>query len=142
MTLHSPCGLPSWPQAENASLHIPQENTLPQLALKFFFSDDKWKTEQRCATLITQKTNFICKVCICLLMAVVQQFPSYLFSQVVSSLTFVFFLINLFIYFIFGCLRSSLLPVGFLQLRRAGATLLAVRGLFIAVASLVAEHGL
>ena len=34
-----------------------------------------------------------------------------------------FFLINLFILFIFGCVGSSLLRVGFLYLRRAGATL-------------------
>lgn len=56
--------------------------------MKFFFSDDKWKREPRCATLITQKTNFIWKVQVCLLMAMVQQFPSYLFPQVLSSLTF------------------------------------------------------
>ena len=35
------------------------------------------------------------------------------------------FLMNLFIYlFVFGCVGSSLLCVGFLELRRAGATLL------------------
>ena len=51
-----------------------------------------------------------------------------------------FFLI--FIYFIFGCVGSSVLHAGFLQLWRAGATLIAVRWLLIAVASLVAKHGL
>ena len=44
--------------------------------------------------------------------------------------------------FISGCVGSALLPVGFLQLRRAGATLLAVCGLLIVVASLVGEPGL
>lgn len=73
------------------------KNRLPQLVLKFFFSDDKWKTEQRCATLITQKTNFICKVHICLLMAMVQQFPSYLFPWVMSRLTF-FLILSLWIF--------------------------------------------
>lgn len=73
------------------------KNRLPQLVLKFFFSDDKWKAEQRCATLITQKTNFICKVHICLLMAVVQQFPSYLFPWVMSRLTF-FLILSLWIF--------------------------------------------
>ena len=34
-----------------------------------------------------------------------------------------FFFLNLFIYFIFVCVGSSLLHTGFLQLRRAGATL-------------------
>ena len=43
-------------------------------------------------------------------------------SFIVSGLFF--FLINLFIYlFIFGCVGSSLLCEGFLQLRRVGATL-------------------
>ena len=41
-----------------------------------------------------------------------------------------------FFFFFFGCVGSSLLRTGFLQLRRA------VCGLLIAVASLVAEHGL
>ena len=44
--------------------------------------------------------------------------------------------------FIFGCLGSSLLCAGFLWLRRAGVLFVAVRGLLIAVASLVAEHRL
>ena len=52
------------------------------------------------------------------------------------------FLINLFILFIYGCIGSLLLHVGFLQLQQAGATLLAVCGLLTAVASLVEEHGL
>ena len=48
-----------------------------------------------------------------------------------------------FIYFIFGCVGSSLLRTGFLQLRRVGGLLLVeVCRLLIAVASLVAEHGL
>ena len=54
-----------------------------------------------------------------------------------------FFFLYKFIYFIylfFGCTGSSLLHMGFLQLRRTGATL-AVCVLLIAVASLVAEHG-
>ena len=63
-----------------------------------------------------------------------------------GSLTFIFILFyfsNKFIdLFIFGCIGSSLLCTGFLQLWQAGATLCAVRGLLIAVASLVAEHGL
>ena len=50
---------------------------------------------------------------------------------------------NLFIYlFIFSCVGSSLLHAGFLQLRQAGLFFVVVRGLLIAVASLVAEHGL
>ena len=43
--------------------------------------------------------------------------------------------------FIFGFVGSSLLRAGFLQLRSVGL-FVAVRGLLIAVASLVAEHGL
>ena len=39
-----------------------------------------------------------------------------------SYILFFFFLINLFYLFIFGCVGFSLLHVGFLQLRRAGAT--------------------
>ena len=47
------------------------------------------------------------------------------------------------IYIVFGCIGSSLLHVGFLQLWRAGAMLfVAVCGLPIAVATFVAEHGL
>ena len=44
--------------------------------------------------------------------------------------------------FILGCIGSLLLHAGFLQLQRAGATLVAVCGLLIAVASLVVEHSL
>ena len=40
------------------------------------------------------------------------------------SIILFFFLINLFILFIFGCVGSSLLRGGFLQLRQAGTTLL------------------
>ena len=40
-----------------------------------------------------------------------------------SFLFFFFYFINLFYLFIFGCMGSSLLCAGFLQLRRAGATL-------------------
>ena len=48
-----------------------------------------------------------------------------------------------FIYlFIFGCVGSSLLHTGFLQLRRAGGYSSLQRGLLIVVASLVADHGL
>ena len=45
--------------------------------------------------------------------------------QIILIYFLIFFLINLFIFllFIFGCVGSSLLRVGFLQLRRAGATL-------------------
>ena len=41
--------------------------------------------------------------------------------------------------FIFGCAGSSLLHVGLLCLQPAGATLVTVHGLLIAVASLVGE---
>ena len=44
--------------------------------------------------------------------------------------------------FIFGCVGPSLLHAGFLWLRRAGLLFVVVRGLLIAVASLVAEHRL
>ena len=47
-----------------------------------------------------------------------------------------FFKINLFIYFIFGCAGSSLLHAG-----ERGLLFVGVRGLLVAVASLV-EHGL
>ena len=54
-----------------------------------------------------------------------------------------FFFINLFIYlFIFGCVGSSFLCEGFLQLRRAGPLLIAVRGPLTIAASLVAERRL
>ena len=47
-----------------------------------------------------------------------------------------------FILFMFGCVGSSLLCAGFLQSRRAVASLVAVRRPLIVVASPVAEHGL
>ena len=60
--------------------------------------------------------------------------------------TFFFFFDLLFILFIYpwllGRVGSSLLRAGFLQLRRAGNTLVVVHGLLIVVASLVVEHGL
>ena len=50
-----------------------------------------------------------------------------------------FFFFNLFYLFIFGCVRSSLLHAGFLQLAASrGLLFVAVRGLLIPVASLVA----
>ena len=54
------------------------------------------------------------------------------------------FLINLLInLFIFGCVGSSFLCEGFLQLlRQAGPLFIAVRGPLTVVASPVAEHGL
>ena len=58
------------------------------------------------------------------------------FIQLLCPLSFLFFyfLINLFIHlFIFGCVGSPLLR---------GLLFVAVRSLLIAVASLVAEHGL
>ena len=50
---------------------------------------------------------------------------NFLVSSVMQlKICFFYFFINLFIcLFIFGCVRSSLLHAGFLQLRRAGATL-------------------
>ena len=44
--------------------------------------------------------------------------------------------------FIFGCAGSSLLCMGFSPVAQAGATLVLVYGLLIALTSLVAEHGL
>ena len=58
---------------------------------------------------------------------------------------FVLFFLNKFIYFIyftFGCIGSSLLRAGFLSCGERGLLFVAVRGLLIAVASLVVEHGL
>ena len=52
------------------------------------------------------------------------------------------FLIYLFYLFIFGCVGSSLLRKGFSSCDEHGLLLVAVRGLLIAVASLVVEHGL
>ena len=51
-------------------------------------------------------------------------------------LTFFFYL------FIFGCVGSSLLRAAFSSCGERGLLFVAVRGLLIAVASLVAEHGL
>ena len=42
----------------------------------------------------------------------------------------------------FGCTGSSLLHTGFLQLQKAEVTLVAVRELLLAVASVTAEHRL
>ena len=53
-----------------------------------------------------------------------------------------FFKIYLFNLFIFGCIVSSLLHKGFLQLRRGGLLFIVVLGLLTVVASLVAEHRL
>ena len=51
--------------------------------------------------------------------------------------------IYLFIYsFVYGCVGSLLLRAGFLSRTEWGLLFLAVLGLLIAVASLVAEHGL
>ena len=55
--------------------------------------------------------------------------------------TYIFFFIYINL-FIFGCVGSSLLREGFLELRREGLLFAAVGELLIAVASLVAEHGL
>ena len=56
--------------------------------------------------------------------------------------SFFFKIIDLFLYFIFGCTRSSLLCKLFSSCSKKGATLqLWLLGLLIAVASLVAEHG-
>ena len=52
-----------------------------------------------------------------------------------------FFVLFCFV-FIFGCVGSSLLHVGFSLVAERGDYSVAVRGLLIAVASLVAEHGL
>ena len=58
-----------------------------------------------------------------------------------SSNSDIIFFIVFFFFFFYDCVGSSLVRMGFLWLRRAGATL-AVHGLLIAVASLVAEHRL
>ena len=50
--------------------------------------------------------------------------------------------IYLFYLFIFGCVGSSLLRAGFSSCSEWGPLFIAVRGLLIVVASLVAEHGL
>ena len=59
-------------------------------------------------------------------------------SDIVVRLVFIY----LFIFIIFGCVGSSLLPVGFSSCREQGLHFVAVRGLLIAVASLVSEHRL
>ena len=49
----------------------------------------------------------------------------------------------LFVYlFIYGCVGSPLLRAGFLSCGERGLLFVVVRGLLIAVASLVADHGL
>ena len=54
-----------------------------------------------------------------------------------------FFLINLFIHlFIFGCVGSLWLCAALSSCGERGLLFVAVRGLLIAVASLVVEHGL
>lgn len=89
--LQWPCTLSlCCPHSQGRKLSPPNstKNTLPQVALRFSISDYKWNTEQRCTTLIPQKTNLIYKVHIYFLMEMVQKFPSDLFPQVRSSLTF------------------------------------------------------
>ena len=54
---------------------------------------------------------------------------------------FIYLFLNLFI-FIFGCVGSSLLRWAFSSCSERGLLFVAVRRLLIAVASLVAEHGL
>ena len=67
---------------------------------------------------------------------------SFFLSSYFHQLGFIVLDFYAFIYlFIFGC-SVFLLHMGFLQLRRAGSTLVAAPGLLIAVASLVAEHRL
>ena len=65
-----------------------------------------------------------------------------IFSPGDSHVTPFFFLINFIYLFIYGCVGSSFLYEGFLQLRQAGATLIAVRGPLTVTASPVAEHRL
>ena len=57
-------------------------------------------------------------------------------------LSFFFFNYYLFIYFIFGCVGSSLLRGRFSSCSKRGPPPIAVRGLLIMVASLVEERGL
>ena len=67
---------------------------------------------------------------------------SQVFGKLNLSLFFFFFKL-LFIYlFILGCVGSSFLCEGFLQLWEAGPLFIAVRGPLTVVASLVAEHRL
>ena len=70
-------------------------------------------------------------------------------SQCHHSSTDYLFTFNKFIYFIilfylliFGCVGSSLLPWAFSSCSKRGLLFVEVRGLLIAVASLVVEHGL
>ena len=58
------------------------------------------------------------------------------------SFIFIFLKIYLCIYFIFGCVGSLLLRTAFSSCGERGLPYVAVRGLLIVVASLVAEHGL
>ena len=60
----------------------------------------------------------------------------------VSNNFFKYFIYYLFIIFIFGCVGSSFLCEGFLQLRRVGPLFIAVRGPLTIAASLVAEQRL
>ena len=62
---------------------------------------------------------------------------SYLFIYLFNKDDFVLFYV-----FIFGCFGSLLLCVAFSSCGEWGLLFIAVRGLLIAVASLVAEHGL
>ena len=59
-----------------------------------------------------------------------------------KSLLFVYLKKKCIHLFIFGCVGSSLLHAGLLQLRRGGLLFVMVSGLLIAVATLVAEHRL
>ena len=75
-------------------------------------------------------------MCVCVCVSLCPNFPFFFFF-------FSFFPINLFIYylFIYGCVGSSLLHAGS-SCGEWGLLFIAVRGLLIAVAPLVAEHGL
>ena len=64
-----------------------------------------------------------------------------MFIKFLSPLFFKNKFIYLF-YFIFGCIGFSLLHVGFSLVAASGGYSVAVCGLLIVVASLVAEHGL
>ena len=64
-----------------------------------------------------------------------------LFSIILFLIFFFYKFIYLFLLFIFGCVGSSLLSAGF-SCSEWGLLFVAVRGLLIAVASLVVEHGL
>ena len=62
-------------------------------------------------------------------------------SKIVSKIVALFFFLPFIYLFYFGCAGSSLLLVGFLQLRQAGATLVAVHGCLVAVTSLLQSMG-